>query len=47
MDEQIESANSYLNRAIKKPYGMVILTLVQISDALGYDIELHYVKRVE
>lgn len=36
---------SYVNRVIKKPNGVVNNTFVQMMEALGYDIELHYVKR--
>lgn len=43
--EQIETTKSYVNRVIKKPNGVVNNTFVQMMEALGYDIELHYVKR--
>ena len=45
--EQIETTKSYVNRVIKKPNGGVNNTFVQMMEALGYDIELHYVKREE
>ena len=45
--EQIETTKSYVNRVIKKPNGVVNNTFVQMMEALGYDIELHYVKRGE
>ena len=45
--EQIETTKSYVNRVIKKPNGVVNNTFVQMMEALGYDIELHYVKREE
>ena len=43
--EQIETTKSYVNRVIKKPNGVVNNTFVQMMEAPGYDIELHYVKR--
>ena len=36
---------SYVNRVIKKPDGVVNNTFVNMMEALGYDIELTYVKR--
>lgn len=44
--EDIETTKSYVNRIIKKPDGVVNKTFVQMMEALGYDIELVYVKRV-
>lgn len=35
----------YVNRIIKKQDGVVNKTFVQMLEALGYDIELTYVKR--
>ena len=43
--EDIQTTKSYVNRVIKKPNGVVNNTLVQMMEALGYDIELTYVKR--
>jgi hypothetical protein len=43
--ENIETTKSYVNRIIKKPDGVVNKTFVQIMEALGYDIELVYIKR--
>lgn len=43
--EEIETTKAYVNRVIKKPDGVVNKTFVKIMEALGYDIELHYVKR--
>ncbi|MCI6552801.1 MAG: helix-turn-helix transcriptional regulator [Lachnospiraceae bacterium] len=43
--EQIETTKSYVNRVIKKPNGVINPTFVQIMEALGYDIEITYVKR--
>ena len=45
--EEIGTTKSYVNRIIKKPEGIVNKTFVQIMDALGYDIELTYVKKYE
>lgn len=43
--EDIHTTKSYVNRVIKKQDGVVNKTFVQILEALGYDIELTYVKR--
>jgi plasmid maintenance system antidote protein VapI len=43
--EEIDTTKAYVNRVIKKQSGVVNNTLVQIMEALGYDIELTYVKR--
>ena len=43
--ECIQTTKSYVNRMIKKPNGVVNNTFVQMMEALGYDIELTYVKR--
>ena len=44
--EKIGSTGQYVNRVIKqKKDTMVNKTYVQIMEALGYDIELTYVKR--
>ena len=43
--EDIQTTKSYVNRLIKKPNGVVNNTFVQMMEALGYDIELTYVKR--
>lgn len=43
--EEIETTKAYVNRVIKKPDGVVNRTFVRIMEVLGYDIELHYVKR--
>lgn len=42
---KVGTTGQYVNRVIKKKYGFVNNTLVQIMGALGYDIELTYVKR--
>ncbi len=43
--EDIETTKSYVNRIIKKSDGVVNKTFVQMMEALGYDIELVYIKR--
>lgn len=43
--EDIQTTKSYVNRVIKKPNGVVNNTFVQMMEALGYDIELTYVRR--
>ena len=45
--EEIDTTKAYVNRAIKKKDGVVNKTFVQMMEALGYDIELTYVKREE
>lgn len=42
--EKIETTGQYVNRIIEKGRG-VNKTFVQMLEALGYDIELTYVKR--
>lgn len=43
--EKVGTSSSYVNRIIKKQDGVVNKTFVQMLEALGYDIELTYVKR--
>ena len=43
--ETIGTTGQYVNRIIKKQDGVVNKTFVQMLEALGYDIELTYVKR--
>lgn len=43
--EEIDTTKAYVNRVIKKKDGVVNKTLVQMMEALGYDIELTYVKQ--
>ena len=43
--EEIGTTGQYVNRIIKKQDGVVNKTFVQMMEALGYDIELTYVKR--
>ena len=43
--DDIGTTKSYVNRVIKKSDGVVNNTFVNMMEALGYDIELTYVKR--
>ena len=43
--ENINTTSSYVNRVIKKKEGVINNTFVKMMEALGYDIELNYVKR--
>ena len=43
--EDIGITRSYVNRVIKKTDGVVNNTYVKMMEALGYDIEITYVKR--
>lgn len=43
--ERIGTTGQYVNRVIKKKDGLVNKTFVEMMEALGYDIELTYVKR--
>lgn len=43
--EEIGTTKSYVNRIIKKSDTVVNKTFVQMMEALGYDIELTYVKK--
>ena len=45
--EEIDTTQAYVNRVIKKNDSVVNNTFVKMMEALGYDIELHYVKREE
>lgn len=43
--ETIGTTGQYVNRVLKKKEGIVNKTFVQMLEALGYDIELTYIKR--
>lgn len=43
--EEIDTTKTYVNRVIKKNESVVNNTFVKMMEVLGYDIELHYVKR--
>lgn len=47
LEEKINTTSSYVNRIVKKKDGVVNKTFVQMVEALGYDIEITYVKREE
>lgn len=43
--EEINTTSQYVNRVIKKKDGVINNTFVQMMEALGYEVELIYVKR--
>ena len=43
--ERIGTTGQYVNRVIKKKNSPVTKSFVEIMEALGYDIELTYIKR--
>ena len=43
--EAIGTTGQYVNRVLKKKEGIVNKTFVQMLEALGYDIQLTYIKR--
>ena len=45
--KDIDTTRAYVNRVIKRNESVVNNTFVKMMEALGYDIELHYVKREE
>ncbi len=45
--KEIDTTRAYVNRVIKRNDSVVNNTFVKMMEALGYDIELHYVKRGE
>ena len=45
--EEIDTTKAYVNRVIKKKDGVVNKTFMQMMEALGYDVELTYVKKEE
>ena len=45
--ERIGTPASYVNKLIRRDEGIVNNTYVKMFEALGYDIELKYVKREE
>lgn len=42
---EIGTSGQYVNRVMKKKDGFVNKTFVEMMEALGYDIQLTYVKR--
>ncbi len=45
--EEIHTTSQYVNRVIKKKDKVINNTFVQMMEALGYDIEITYVRRGE
>ena len=45
--KDIDTTRAYVNRVIKRNESVVNNTFVKMMESLGYDIELHYVKREE
>lgn len=43
--ENIKTTSSYVNRVVKKRENIVNKTFVKMMEALGYDIEMNYIKR--
>lgn len=43
--ERVGTTGQYVNRVIKKKDGLINKTFVEMMEALGYDIEMTYVKR--
>lgn len=43
--EKVGTTSSYVNRIVKKKEGVVNKTFIQMMEALGYDIELRFVKK--
>ena len=43
--EELATTKAYVNRVIKKRDGVMNKTFVKMMEALGYDIELRYVKK--
>ena len=47
LGEEIGTTGQYVNRVMKNKDGVLNKTFVKMLEALGYDIELNYVKRGE
>lgn len=45
--DKVGTTAPYVNRIIKKPENVVNKTFLSMMEALGYDVELTYVKRSE
>lgn len=45
--KEIEITPSYVNRLIRKNDSVVNKTFLAMMEALGFDVELHYVKKEE
>lgn len=45
LGERIDTSPQYVNRVIKKNHDLVNKTFVNMMEAMGYDIQMVYVKR--
>lgn len=45
--DELGTTSTYVNRIVKKKDGLVNKTFVNIMEALGYDIQMTYIKREE
>ena len=45
--ENVGTTSSYVNRIVKKKDGVINKTFIQMMEALGYDVEISYVKKSE
>ena len=43
--EKIGTTSQYVNRIIKRKDGLITKTFVEMMEALGYDVEMTYIKR--
>ena len=43
--ENVGTTSSYVNRIVKKKDGVINKTFIQMMEALGYDVEINYVKK--
>ena len=43
--EKVGTTSSYVNRIVKKKDGVVNKTFIQMMEALGYDVEISYIKK--
>lgn len=48
LGERIGTSEQYVNRVIKQKSGNILnKTFVKMMDAMGYDIEVSYIKRIQ
>ena len=45
--EKIGTSSQYVNRIIKKEDGVMNKTFVQMMAALGYDVEITYIRKLD
>ena len=45
--EKVGTTSSYVNRIVKKKDGVVNKTFIQMMEALGFDVEITYIKKSE